>query len=123
MTSDQHSTESGPIDWADVAAVDLVPGITARSRCGEQLSSTLFTLQPGAVVPEHAHPNEEFGYVIAGRLTVWYGDDGFDVGPGGSFFVAAGQPHRAIASDDGCQLLECYSPPRVPTPPPTTREP
>ena len=123
MTSDELSTESGPIDWAVVHDVDLVPGITARSRSGAQLSSTLFRLEPGAVVPEHSHPNEEFGYVIAGRLTVWCGDDGFDVGPGGSFFVAADQPHRAIASDAGCRLLECYSPPRIPTPPPTTRKP
>lgn len=119
MTSDENAPASGPIDWALVADVDLVPSITARSRSGAQLSSTLFTLEPGAVVPEHSHPNEEFGYVIAGGITVWCGDDEFDVGPGGSFLVAADQAHRAVASNAGCELLECYSPPRVPTPPPT----
>jgi quercetin dioxygenase-like cupin family protein len=110
---------TGLVDWLEVPNVELVAGITARSQTGEQMSSTLFMLEPGAVVPEHAHPNEEFGYVVEGHLTVWCEDEQFDVGPGGSFFVAANQPHRAIASAAGCRLLECYAPPRLPTPPTT----
>lgn len=119
-TADRFS--SGPIDWLEPSSVDLVAGITARSFTGDQMSTTLFTLEPGAVVPEHAHPNEEFGYVVEGHLTVWCGDAEFDVEPGGTFFVAADQPHRAVASAAGCRLLECYAPPRVPTTPPTTRK-
>lgn len=124
MTFDDRATtvgrlSTGPVDWSEVPNVDLVAGITARSHTGEQMSSTLFVLEPGAVVPEHSHPNEEFGYVVEGQLTVWCGDTEFDVEPGGSFFVAADQPHRAIASAAGCRLLECYAPPRVPTQPST----
>jgi quercetin dioxygenase-like cupin family protein len=114
---------SGPVDWDGVDLAQLTPAITARSLAGEQLSTTLFTLAPGAVVPEHAHPNDEFGYVVEGSLRVWSGGDHFDVTAGGSFFVARDQPHRAVASDDGCRLLECYAPPRLPTAPPTTRNP
>lgn len=112
---------SGPTEWSDVTEARLTPAITARSLAGQQLSVTVFSLQPDAVVPEHAHPNDEFGYVIDGALRVWSGSDVYDVVAGGSFFVARDEPHRAVASARGCQLLECYAPPRVPAPPTQSR--
>jgi quercetin dioxygenase-like cupin family protein len=108
---------SGPLAWARVDAEPVADGITGRTLAGEHLSSTVFELAPGAVIPRHAHESEELGVVLRGGLRMSTGDgDAYEVRAGDSFFVAGATPHEGVALDDGCTLLECYSPPRVPAP-------
>lgn len=78
------------------------------------MSYARFALQPGAEVPQHGHDNEEFGFVVAGSLDLWAGDQHDHIGAGESFIIARGTPHRAVAGPSGCDLLECYTPPRDP---------
>ena len=113
--------EPGRLDWAGSASNEVAPGITARNLVGDHLSTSTFELEPGAVIPRHAHPNEELGLVLRGGLRMRCGDQEFTVGAGDTFFVAPSTPHDGVALDEGCTLLECYSPPR--TPAPATEEP
>lgn len=107
----------GAIDWAGVPEVAVAAGITGRTVAGEHLSTTVFELRPDAVIPRHAHPSEELGVVLRGSLRlVLDGAAPVVVGPGESFFVPGDTPHEGNALDDGCTLLECYAPPRVPAP-------
>lgn len=108
------------LEWGSLPGEPLLDGITATSALGEQLSATRFTLDAGAVVPEHAHAAEEFGHVLSGSLRLTVGGDTWTVGPGESFLIRGGVPHSAVAQEHGCDLLECYSPPRSPTPPRST---
>lgn len=116
MGADTMALRSGPIIWTAANAATVTAEITGRTLAGEHLSTTLFALEPHAVIPRHAHPNEELGVVLRGRLRLDVGDGWFTVGAGDSFFVAAGAAHEGMALDEGCTLLECYSPPRVPAP-------
>jgi quercetin dioxygenase-like cupin family protein len=102
------------MDWPE--AEPLTAGITGRTLAARHLSTTAFELQPGAVIPRHVHPSEEVGVVLRGALRLSCGGDDFVVRAGESFFVAGGTPHEGNALDDGCTLLECYAPPRVPAP-------
>lgn len=94
----------------------VADGITAAIVVGERLSVARYLLNPGAVVPEHAHDNEEFGQVLAGAIELRVGDTWTTVGPGEAFVVPANVPHDARALTDGCELLECYAPARRPIP-------
>ncbi|MGD9700871.1 MAG: cupin domain-containing protein [Acidimicrobiia bacterium] len=108
---------SGPVGWDASPESTVASGITARSRVAAHLSASVYRLAPHAVVPHHAHPSEELGYVIGGGLRMTCGDgDEFVVRAGDTFFVTANTPHSAVALAEGCELLECYSPPRVPAP-------
>ncbi|MBE9475969.1 MAG: cupin domain-containing protein [Proteobacteria bacterium] len=50
--------------------------------------------QPGAVLKEFiTRPTQEVGYIISGRLTVWIGDQKFDLNAGDSFRVRE-EPHK-----------------------------
>lgn len=113
-----HSDLStGVLDWSTLTGTPVAAQILARSLSGNEMSISLFDLEPGAIVPRHAHPNEEFGYVVRGDLRLTTGalvDEPLMAGD--SFFVSANDPHTAVAGPDGCQLLECYAPPRVPAP-------
>jgi quercetin dioxygenase-like cupin family protein len=112
--------ESRVIRWAPRVATTPIPGVTAAAAHGEQLSAALYTLEPGAVVPSHSHDNEEFGQIVRGALELGVDGDVCVLEPGEAFLIPGGVPHAARALDAGCELLECYAPPRAPasSPPP-----
>lgn len=112
----ESTLRSGPLGWSGVREVPVADGIAARTLRGRQLSVTVYELAPGAVVPRHTHPSEELGVVLRGGLRMSCGGEEFDVRTGESFFVGGDAAHEGVALEDGCTLLECYAPPRVPAP-------
>jgi quercetin dioxygenase-like cupin family protein len=112
-------TGSSPavLRWAERDHQGALPGITASVAVGEHLSAALFTLEPRAGVPEHSHANEEFGQVLSGSLELTTDGQTVTLGAGDGFLLPAGVRHGARAGADGCELLECYAPPRDPVPP------
>jgi quercetin dioxygenase-like cupin family protein len=94
------------------AAPGPVPGVTAATVAGARLSAARYTLDPGAVVPPHAHASEEFGIVLRGTLELRHADGTDVLRAGEAFLLPGGAEHGARAGDDGCELVECYAPPR-----------
>jgi quercetin dioxygenase-like cupin family protein len=111
------STSHVHVRWDDADASALVPGITAATLAGTRLSATRFVLDPGADVPEHSHESEEFGHVVRGGLELRCEGVTTTLRAGDAFVIPGGVPHAARALDAGCELVECYTPPRVPTAP------
>lgn len=103
--------------WPELGSAALLPGITVSLAHGQRLTAALYSLDPGAQVPGHSHDNEEFGQVLAGSLELTAGGRARTLAAGEGFLLPAGLPHAAVAGPDGCQLLECYAPPRNPAPP------
>ena len=101
------------IPWDTLRAAGPVPGITAATTAGEQLSAARYTLEPGAVVPAHSHHNEEFGVVLRGTLELREAQGTAVLRAGEAFLLAGGAEHGARAGEDGCELIECYAPPRM----------
>ena len=63
---------------------------------GEQLVVELYSLQPGASVPPHRHPQTEHVLTgVAGTVEVWIGETFVLLGPGETLLVPAG-PYHAI---------------------------
>lgn len=107
---------TGILRWSDLDPAHPLPGISAVVGTGKRLSAAMFHLAPEAVVPEHSHDNEEFGQVIRGSLELTWGEETAVLVAGEAFLLPAGVVHRARAGADGCELLECYAPPRNPVP-------
>jgi quercetin dioxygenase-like cupin family protein len=102
------------IPWDALRGSGPVPGVAAAVTAGAQLSAALYTLDAGAVVPPHAHDSEEFGLVLRGSLELDEPAGTVTLGPGEAFLLAGGVEHSARAGAAGCELVECYAPPRVP---------
>ena len=102
------------IRWDERSRPGPVTGVTAADVQGAQLSAARYVLEPGALVPEHAHSNEEFGQVLEGTLELTTGGSVEQLAAGDAFLIAGGTPHAARAGSAGCELLECYAPPRAP---------
>ena len=86
--------------------------IAARSLHGEELTLSVVELDPGAVVAEHSHPNEQLGIVLRGSMGFRVADERRELGPGGTWVIPAGTPHEATAGPDGAVVIDVFSPPR-----------
>jgi quercetin dioxygenase-like cupin family protein len=79
----------------------LGPGVFVKRLVnGGGLYACLLKLEPGGVLPPHAHPTDEECLVIEG--SVWLG--GVHCVAGDFHFAPRGRDHSAIRSDSGCLL-------------------
>jgi quercetin dioxygenase-like cupin family protein len=69
-------------------------------------------LDPGAVVAEHSHPNEQLGIVLRGSMDFRVADQRRELGPGGTWLIPAYTPHEATAGPDGAVVIDVFAPPR-----------
>ena len=69
-------------------------------------------LDPGAVVAEHSHENEQLGIVLRGTMDFRVGDERRELGLGGTWRIPANTPHEATAGPDGAVVIDVFAPPR-----------
>lgn len=91
----------------------------AQLVAGDRTSVQHYRIEPGAVIDEHSHEQEQTGYLVEGRLEFVVGDDEYEVGAGDSYVVAGGVPHviKSVGETDAVGV-DIFSPPR-PNPPST----
>ena len=78
---------------------------------GDKTLIAEFHLEKGAQIPRHAHPHEQTGYLISGRIRLSIGEDTFDVEPGDSWCIPGDVEHRAEFIEDSV-AVEVFSPVR-----------
>jgi quercetin dioxygenase-like cupin family protein len=78
---------------------------------GESTLFTEFRLEKGSELPLHAHPHEQTGYLISGKIRLSIGEDTFDAEPGDSWCIPGNVEHRAAILADSV-AIEVFSPVR-----------
>jgi quercetin dioxygenase-like cupin family protein len=91
----------------------LGQGITARAIESERMTIAVIDLDPGAVLPEHHHENEQLGFVIAGTITMRIGNEKRQLNVGDMYAIPSDVPHDALAGPDGCTVADVFAPPRA----------
>jgi quercetin dioxygenase-like cupin family protein len=90
----------------------VLPGIRLKTLVhGEKTSFTEFHMDGGSQLPDHAHPHEQTGYMVSGRMRLTIGDETLLVEPGDSWNVPGNIRHRAEILED-CVVIEVFSPVR-----------
>jgi quercetin dioxygenase-like cupin family protein len=100
--------------WDDLPREELNPLIGRRLITGDQMMIAHVYLAQGAIVPQHAHENEQLTYVLEGRMRFWFGADESDVveiGAGEVLHIPAHLPHKAEALEDTLDV-DVFHPPR-----------
>lgn len=87
--------------------------VVAREVHGQQSTLAVVELEPGAVVPEHRHANEQLGLVIQGGVTFRVADERTDLGPGGTWNIPADVPHEVRAGPEGAVVIDIFAPARA----------
>ena len=78
---------------------------------GEKTLMGEFSLAKGAEIPLHAHPHEQTGIMISGKVRFKIGDEMFEVEAGDSWCIPGGAEHSVDALDDSV-VIEVFSPVR-----------
>jgi quercetin dioxygenase-like cupin family protein len=88
-------------------------GITARVVEGERMTMAVVDLDPGAVLTEHHHENEQLGFVIAGIITMRIGGEKRELRAGDTYTIPSHVPHDALAGPEGCTVTDVFAPVRA----------
>ncbi len=89
---------------------EIIKGIKIKTIAyGEKTLMTEFVIAAGAELPAHTHTHEQTGYLVKGRIKLFIGDEGRDLGPGDSWCIPSDLPHRAEIMEDSV-AIEVFSP-------------
>ena len=91
---------------------ELAPGIIARTFWGEKMLVSVVELAADMPLPEHHHPHEQVGTVVAGSLVFTIAGNTKTLGPGDVFIVPGDVPHSARTGPAGAKVVDVFSPVR-----------
>ncbi len=91
---------------------EIIEGIQIKTLCyGDSTLMTEFLLLKDSILPEHAHPYEQTGYLVKGRLRLHISGASKELVAGDSWCIANDLPHRAEILEDSV-AIEIFSPVR-----------
>lgn len=100
------------VHGSSATPVEMLPGVVRRTlTAGERMMLIEVTFTQGAVVPLHAHPHEQIGYLASGRFLFELGDERRELSAGDSWLVPSNVPHQVIALEPSV-AIDVFSPPR-----------
>ena len=88
----------------------LFPGVDISAVCGDEMMFSVVHLEPGSVVPDHAHPHEQMGIMISGRLEFTIGGSTQVVGPGDIWRIPGNVRHSVKTLDEPAVALDVFHP-------------
>ena len=96
--------------WKGVEPHEFAPGVTINAIGGEQVLMCRVKYEPGAVIPEHNHPDtEQLIYVVDGDITVTVEGQTETLRAGDVAVVNRGLNHN-LSTEEGCTFIEALSP-------------
>ena len=87
--------------------------VVAREVHGEQSTLAVVELEPGAIVPEHHHTNEQLGLVIQGTVEFRVGSETKELSPGSTWNIPSDVPHEVRAGSEGAVVIDVFAPARA----------
>src|SRR4051794_19525159 len=114
-TSSGESERRSKATWVrreDIPAFSPGPGFYIQPVIGETVMTCWTALDPGAIVKEHNHLNEQLGVVIEGSIDLTVSGETRTVGAGEAYVVPPNAPHSAVIGDDGVLIIETFVPVR-----------
>ena len=101
--------------FTSVAALEpyrLLPGLLARAVHGERTTLAVVDMEPGLVMNAHRHHNEQIGVVVRGEMVFTVGGEPQRRVAGDMWVIPPGVPHDVVVGDQGCTVVECFTPAR-----------
>ena len=96
----------------DVVPVEQIPGGFRRVLAdGDEMMVIEWRMKAGVIVPLHAHPHEQSGYVLSGEMLFTVDGVEHAVTPGTGYSIPGNLPHSA-RFEQASVLIDIFSPPR-----------
>ena len=104
----------GRVRFDDLRSTEVTEGIVRRVVPGARATLVEVRIAAGAALPAHAHPHEQFTFVLSGEIQFRVGTDLKEcsaVRAGELFHVAGDVLHQSAALEDAV-LVEIFAPAR-----------
>jgi quercetin dioxygenase-like cupin family protein len=82
----------------------IFPGVEIRTTAGTNLMLSVVHLEPESIVLDHAHPHEQMGILLEGRLEFTVGGVTRLIGPGDIWRIPGGVVHGVRALEKSVAL-------------------
>lgn len=99
-------------DLENRPAKELAPGVRAKTFWGDKMLLSQVEFTPGAAIPNHSHPHEQSGVLLAGEMTMTIAGESRILRPGDMYVIPGGVEHSAIAHNGACTVLDIFCPVR-----------
>lgn len=86
--------------WKAIEVEKLSDTLTRQMISGENATISQLLLKRGSVVPRHSHVNEQYSWILSGKLRFIFDDRELVLGAGEILLIPANVPHSAIAEED-----------------------
>ena len=107
------------INWATAPIEDVLSGVTRQVVNGENQTMVRYVYQPGAVFPEHHHPQEQITVVLSGQIEFTVDGEKMVLHAGDASVIPANVPHGArVIGTEVVETLNALSPRRFVHPAP-----
>ena len=97
--------------WSDIPSEQINASIGRQFITGERVTIGRFEMKAGAVVPTHAHENEQVSYVISGALRFHLDDRDVVVRSGEVLQIPPNVAHGVDVLED-CVVVDVFCPVR-----------
>jgi len=97
---------------ADVAPLELVPGLTFQPVSTDSVMTNFVTFEPDAEAPTHHHHEQQIAIIVSGELTFTVGGETRVMAPGDVVVIPPHVPHGGFAGPEGCVAIDVFTPPR-----------
>lgn len=87
-------------------------GVVARPLHADRVTIGFVDIDPGVLVPEHRHDNEQVGFVQRGSVTMTIAGQSRELQVGETYSIAGGVPHSAKAGAAGASVVDVFAPVR-----------
>lgn len=88
----------------------IFPGVQIQTTAGLRIMLSLVRFEPDSAVLEHAHPHEQVGMLLSGKLEFTIGGVTRTLGPGDKWLIPGGVAHSVRAVDGPATALDVFSP-------------
>jgi quercetin dioxygenase-like cupin family protein len=99
-------------DIKSMTAKSPADGVEIRVIPGKNMTVAFFSLAPGAVVPEHAHPHEQIGTVLKGSIEMTIAGEKKMYVAGQAWHIPGDVVHSGQNQDAPAEVIEAFSPAR-----------
>ena len=90
---------------------EIMPGLHGQMVHGNQISWVFWTVEQGAVVPEHQHHHEQIMHVVEGEFEFTLNGETKVYSDGAIVLIPSNIPHAGKALT-ACRLMDVFSPVR-----------
>jgi quercetin dioxygenase-like cupin family protein len=99
--------------WTNVPLEQVQPGVTRQVVSGDQQTVVRYHYAPGAIFPEHQHPQEQVTVILNGNLEFAIAGRRHQLAPGDLIIIPGGIPHGArVLGEEPVESINTLSPRR-----------